>query len=125
MVGVFHASTGGNVNASQHDGPTHWILVGQTPIAVGLTEWARWFEYSDRVISKARVTARSFTYEISTVFLGVDYDFTGKGPPVLFETMIFTDDEEWNGYEQRWRSYLEAKRGHHVVEIRVTLEAKP
>lgn len=28
-------------------------------------------------------------FYISTVFLGIDHNFLGKGGPILFETMVF------------------------------------
>lgn len=54
-------------------------------------------------------------YEISTVFLVVNHDH-GSGNPVLFETMVFTDDPGLidDGYEQRrYRTWQEALEGHN------------
>lgn len=31
---------------------------------------------------------------VSTVWLGIDHDFTGKGPPIIFETMVFDQSQE-------------------------------
>ena len=31
-------------------------------------------------------------FEVSTVFLVIDYDHTGEGPPLLFETMVFEEE---------------------------------
>ena len=50
---------------------------------------------------------------ISTVFLCIDHNLTGKGPPVLFETMIFGgwhDQVQW-----RYSTYEEAEIGHKVA----------
>lgn len=57
---------------------------------------------------------------VSTVFLGVDHDFSGKGPPVLWETMIF--DQEASTLDQRqWRytSRADAEQGHAAAVLRV------
>ena len=42
---------------------------------------------SDRILAKTRIGH----IEVSTVFLGVDYNFMETGPPILFESMIFED----------------------------------
>jgi hypothetical protein len=49
---------------------------------------------------------------ISTVFLGIDHDFTGRGPPILFETMVFAEGKPWDGEQQRYASWVEAEVGH-------------
>ena len=46
---------------------------------------------------------------VSTVFLGVDHNF-GRGPAVLFETMVFGGD--YNHYCCRYCNRLQAKAGH-------------
>ena len=47
---------------------------------------------------------------ISTVFLGLDHNPTGRGQPVLFETMIFGG---WHDeFQVRYRTYDEAEAGH-------------
>jgi hypothetical protein len=46
---------------------------------------------------------------VSTVFIGIDHGF-GRGPPLLFETMLFV-----NGVEQGCEHYCtwdEAETGH-------------
>jgi hypothetical protein len=48
--------------------------------------------------------------EISTVFLGLDHNFSGTGPPVLWETMIFGGLE--NQYQRRYDSEEAALEGH-------------
>ena len=105
----------------------HWILVGQTPIEVSLREWAEWFDKHDRewIIEQTTVTARDQKYNVSTVFLGIESTLEENGVPELFETMVFTDDEAWANYEERWRSYLEAKRGHRWVKTWIGSRAKP
>ena len=50
---------------------------------------------------------------VSTVFLGVDYGF-GEGPPLVFETMLFTDDERDSSI-WRYSSWNEALLGHEAV----------
>ena len=55
-----------------------------------LMDWARWFETADRHVALDTVNG----VRVSTVFLGIDHDFTFEGPPLLFETMTFDGPEE-------------------------------
>ena len=56
--------------------------------------------------------------QISTVWLGIDHNFTRQGPPVIFETMLFglfadldlADRTQW-----RYRTLEEAQTGHERV----------
>lgn len=47
---------------------------------------------------------------VSTVFLGVDYNFSMEGPPIVFETMVFGgiyDQEMWrySEYDKAWADH--------------------
>lgn len=92
-----------------------YILKGKVPVPCEDTlEWAEWFQKNKRTLKKTKIASSL----ISTVFLGIDHDFTGLGPPVLFETMIFGGPED--GYQTRYRNYFEAMIGHneavHMVQ---------
>lgn len=50
-----------------------------------LIEWAKFFESQRRV---ARTVIGPFV--VSTVFLGLDHNFAEAGPPLIFETMVFS-----------------------------------
>jgi len=58
---------------------------GEIEEVVDLRAWAQWFGEADRHIEKTKVGK----VEVSTVFLGLDYNFGDTGPPILFETMVF------------------------------------
>lgn len=58
----------------------------------------------DRIVKKERVEKA----DVSTVFLGIDHRFIGIGPPMLFETMIFYDDDSIPEYQTRCCTYEEA-----------------
>jgi len=48
---------------------------------------------------------------VSTVFLGIDHGW-GTGKPILFETMVFMDND-WGGiYQHRYYTYEDALVGH-------------
>lgn len=62
-------------------------------------EWASFFESLDKRIVKHDMVGKHL---VSTVFLGIDHNFFGKGPPILFETMIFDLDEEYQTRCSTW-----------------------
>lgn len=72
-------------------------------------QWSKWFETADRNVSKTKITADDGNQVlISTVFLGIDHGFTTylersheDYQPVLFETMVFSYDENINGLMTR------------------------
>lgn len=50
-------------------------------------KWSRWFnDINNRRIEETKLENG---YVISTVFLGIDHNFWGRGFPVLYETMLF------------------------------------
>ena len=88
-----------------------YILEGHTPVlASDLRIWGQWFESAgqDRVVKQEHVLGGLCW--VSTVFLGLDHNFFG-GPPLLFETMAFWEDE--GGYEQERCSTWEAAEKMH------------
>lgn len=50
-----------------------------------LIKWAMWLESSDRQVARDTVGDS----EVSTVFLGIDHNFSRDGNPILWETMVF------------------------------------
>lgn len=48
--------------------------------------WGHWFEGAQRVL---RQTDARPGVVVSTVFLGTDHNFSGDGPALLWETMVF------------------------------------
>lgn len=69
------------------------------PVPVNLDDdpimlmWGSFMQKEDRIVAKTKV---GDAY-VSTVFLGVNHNFSGKGPPILWETMVFggKHDQEW------------------------------
>src|SRR5215472_8391252 len=59
-------------------------------------------------------------YRVSTVWLGMNHNLSGEGPPVIFETMIFPprdehalEGEEWDEmFMARYCTEEEALAGH-------------
>ena len=50
-----------------------------------LMTWAEWIETADRQVARDRIG----NVEVSTVFLGLDHNYSGRGDPILWETMVF------------------------------------
>lgn len=52
--------------------------------------------------------------KVSTVFLAIDHHF-GEGPPVLYETMLFTDDKPLEDKAWRYTTRVRAQAGHSAI----------
>jgi hypothetical protein len=87
------------------DPNTYYDREGE-PIAI--EDYARLHaDYAYKVVAKEDLGSSG---EVSTVWLGIDHNFFGAGPPLIFETMIFGgryDEEQW-----RWSTLDEARAGH-------------
>lgn len=99
-----------------------YILIGHEAVPEpDLFKWAEWFETADRQV---RDTFRD-DVRVSTVFLGLDHNHFGNGPPELFETMVFVngrgDDCE------HYATWAEAEAGHenYVAKIFKTTPILP
>lgn len=83
-----------------------------------LLKWAKWFETANRRVARDQIGDS----KISTVFLGVDYNFT-EGQPLLWETMVFggpLDEEQ----ERCSGSREQAQAMHARMVERIKLAAK-
>ena len=54
---------------------------------------------------------------VSTVFLALDHNFSGIGPPVLWESLVFYSDKSINGEMRRYTSYSDAVKGHNDIVL--------
>jgi len=94
--------------------PRYYILEGHDPVTCDLDTWARWFAKSDRMVAKTEL----YGSLVSTIFLGVDHNFTLKGPALLFETLVFGGplDQEMD----RYSTWGQAEAGHAAMVERVS-----
>jgi hypothetical protein len=107
---------------TRFDGALRYYVLDKSDGSVAPTDmmtWAR--QYED--IEKRRVGSDLVDgLRVSTVFLGVDHDFSG-GPPVLFETTVFDEDPGGRpGADLRcWRyqTYVAAVAGHEEVVMAI------
>lgn len=49
-------------------------------------EWSSWFDTAHRIVKQEDVGR----FWVSTVFLGLDHRFGSDGPPLVFESAVFT-----------------------------------
>jgi len=100
-------------------GPRLFVLLedGETLAEVhDYLDWARWQSEHDCQI---RLTVTEH-FTVSTVFLGIDHRFSGKGPPIVWETMVFANDPADEGGElhhSMWRysTRSDAEAGHAMA----------
>lgn len=81
-----------------------------------LLEWAAVHElpHEQRMAAiQVALTRIEPEFEISTVWLGLDHDCSGAGPPLVFETVVFARGE--NVAQRRYSTELEAAAGHEEV----------
>lgn len=76
--------------------------------------WSKFMEIDNRRVAEDFVDGPGgIRLRVSTVFLAIDHNFTGKGDPILWETMIFAgDDGDMINYQERYASYEDALIGH-------------
>jgi hypothetical protein len=71
----------------------------------------------DLAYRHVRVTAIGDDVEVSTVWLGIDHNFTRVGPPLIFETLVFGGALDGQG--ERWPNEDAAFAGHDQWVARV------
>lgn len=70
--------------------------------------WIKWFSTSDdRHVEQSDISPGVW---VSTVFLGIDHQYSPEGPPLVFETMIFGG--EFDQCQVRSSSWEEARSEH-------------
>lgn len=95
----------------------HYKLEKRRPVLVpDLIEWATWMEAADRHVARTEFSAG---VEVSTVFLGLDHRFSGNGPPLLFETIVFGLNMENDAMMWRYSSWDDAVTGHNATVRKV------
>ena len=99
-----------------------YSLDGRTPVPEpDLMRWAMWLETADRRVA---LTDHEL-FRVSTVFLGLDHNFSRTGPPILFETMAFSDDLQLDGDTcQRYATWEDAEIGHQAMVERLMKMAR-
>ena len=87
---------------------SHYILnEDRTCTPCEMMDWAEQFEKINRNVAKDDID----DHRISTVFIGLDHNWLGFGPPLLFETMVF-NKTGYDIYCTRYTTWDEAEKGH-------------
>jgi len=84
------------------------------PVPVDTLEWAKWLE-QNRTRKIVKQTTLPNGKWVSTVFLGLDHNYSENGPPLLFETTIFvfaSDGKLDEEYMERYSTWEAAEQGH-------------
>ena len=92
-----------------------YMLNGKAVVPCDMDTWARTFGAGDK--SRRVAFDEVGDSHVSTVFLGLDHRFSGVGPPILFETMVFGGP--LNEEMERYSTYDEAESGHLAMVERV------
>jgi hypothetical protein len=95
-----------------------YVLDGKVPRAASMREWSAWYKKADRRVALDDVGDTM----VSTMFLGVDHNFSSRGAPILFET-ITKRGAEW-GDPERYSTWEEAEKGHAETVARVKAEVE-
>lgn len=92
------------------------------PVETDLMGWANWIEGDKKKrIIKQETVGKMF---VSTVFLGLDMSWNEKGPPIIFETMIFklkkdggreSELDAGGEYQERCSTHKEALEMHETA----------
>ena len=76
-----------------------------------------------RRVAADRITYPGGVLVVSTVWLGINHNFDDGGPPLIYETMVFADEES---FEEtgcwRYPTRDAAEQGHEAVVEKVTRE---
>ena len=87
-----------------------------------LIKWGRWFqEQSRRCVVKQEQIGN---VKVSTAFLGLNYRFVGKGPPILWESMTFSSVKKLDGFQARCSGTRENAMSMHNRMVERVKEAQ-
>lgn len=86
-----------------------------TKVEGGVFEWAKKLEKEeDRRVARDVLPDGKI---VSTVFLGLDHNFSEKGAPLIFETMVFPNKGDASELEcERYSTEQEALEGHKKIK---------
>jgi len=81
---------------------------------ITIEEWCSLFkDRSYKIIKQEELENGKF---VSTVWLGLDYQLEEGEPPLIFETMVFPMEGNWDEeYCERYSTLEEAEEGHRRI----------
>ena len=93
-----------------------YVLEGNAKNAVKFNDPIKWTEEMKNIKNKQIAKKVKNGVTVSTVFLGLDYNF-GSGKPLVFETLVFRGKHD--GEMLRYSTWTEALKGHKKMCRRV------
>lgn len=69
-------------------------------------------------VARTEITSASdpsISFDVSTVWLGVNHNWADDGPPIIFEAMVFGGDESQDQMQWRWATEEGARAGHAEI----------
>jgi hypothetical protein len=96
---------------------------GEPELCSDINRWAEGFENNEgRVVKREEVTPG---VEVSTVFLGLDHNLSGKGSPVLWESMVFGGEHDQQMMDRCSGSREQAEAMHQRMIADVLFKIGP
>ena len=94
----------------RNDGNYYYGLDEDKNVIPVSMEDASW-DFPDRIVGKTNIGP----YLVSTVFMPINHNWRDEGLPIVFETMVFNEDDGASNFEYLTRRYCmwdEALEGH-------------
>ena len=87
-----------------------------------IEHWSIWMAASKHMRIVGQITFNNGLY-LSTVFLGMNHNFTDKGTPILFETMLFLNGKSL--YQMRHSTWKQAEGEFYRLKGLITSARGP
>jgi hypothetical protein len=94
--------------------PKYYILDDAgAPVPTDLLTWGRWMadHDTDRIVQQTEIEGR---WSLSSIFLGLDHQHDPNRPPILWETMFFSEGGEAD-YQERHTTRQQALERHAAI----------
>lgn len=93
--------------------PMYWKQTDGLPVPIEYNNKEQWLAANMGFESPDRIIAQSLFFDIwiSTVFLPISMNI-GSSTPICYETMIFCEDHDFDGHQDRYARRDEAMAGH-------------
>ena len=100
----------------------NYILKDRAPVRCDdILTWARFVgDIGNRRVKETQMG----DVRVSTVFLGTDHNWMNEGEPILFETMVFGQDDEMMERCSTWEE-AEAQHDRVVKRLQVGQDVSP
>jgi len=72
------------------------------------TSMQEWAQTKDKWQLKTEIDHQT----VSTVWVGINHQLNPDKPPLIFETIIFTNNPEYDGWQARYSTKQQATEGH-------------